>query len=84
MRSLVVAALAVAALAVEMSMIDDSNKTMAPIEIPTDLRVGMLRADGQQGELHNVPLHSIFDGTPEGTDLQWVGRISVGTPPQSL
>jgi hypothetical protein len=83
MRSLVVAVLACAALAVELALVDDSDAPKDAIVDPNFSAVDESPTD-LQSELHNVPLKSIFDGTPEGTDLQWVGQISVGTPPQIL
>jgi hypothetical protein len=84
MRLLVVATLASVALAIELSMFDDSNETKVAIVDSSYSRVGRLPTDQQQADLHKLPLKSVFDGTPEGTDLQWVGRITVGTPPQTL
>jgi hypothetical protein len=84
MRWLVVAALTSVASAVELSMIDGSGETKAAIEEPSYSRVEGLPIDQQQGVLHNLPLKSVYDRSPEGTDLQWVGQITVGTPPQTL
>jgi hypothetical protein len=85
MRLLVmVGALTSAALAIELSMVNDSKEKEATIVESKYSTVTALSTDQQEAGLHNLPLRSVFDGTPEGTDLQWVGQITVGTPPQTL
>jgi hypothetical protein len=84
MWPLIVATLTSVVLAIELSMIDDSNETKDPIIQPDYSRFTRLPSDRQQAGLHNLALKSVFDGTPEGTDLQWVGQIKVGSPPQTL